>query len=192
MILFQYLDLLPKIPEHLLEQQQELHRNHYATPVRKLADGSSVVNIEYKRWDLDDELNQWLRENICVADSTGLQISRAVPGSTTHLCHTDSYPRRWVLNYMHKLGGTNIQTRFFKEIGQPLLRDPLTRPTPEKDPNIELIHSVVVEPNRWWLLNSGVLHDVINITGSRESITMGIHNANPFSRIPAYCNLVSF
>lgn len=190
MLLFAYLDKLPPIPTYLVEQQKERYQNHHALS-RTMPDGSVAVNIDYRRWDLDDDINSWLKQNICEADATGLQISRCVEGSTTHLCHTDSYPRRWVINYMFETGGTAATTRFFKEVGQPLTRDPLTRPVPEYDPGIEVIHSVVIEPYRWCILNSSVLHDVVGITGERKSITMALSDKDPFSRIPAYQNSIS-
>lgn len=191
MILFCYLDQLPKIPERLITQQEKLHVNYKINPARKAEDGEIVPNVEYIRWDLDEELDAWIRKNVANPDTTGVQQSLARPGASTHLCHTDSHPRRWVLNYTYSLGGDNVNTRFFKEVGQPLIRDSLVRPVPEKNSNIELIYSTQVEVNRWWLLNSSVLHDAVGITGSRESITLGINTENPFSVIPLYQDSVN-
>ena len=212
MILFAYLDKLPAIPKELVIQQQAAYENYradvedrlknndtsinnrwnipstmiqwHANFERQLENGDIAHNIDYNRWSLTTEMNQWIESNICKADSAGLQISSVRPNSDTHLCHTDSYPRRWVLNYMYAVGGENIRTRWFKEPGQPVVRPPLT--VPNNLARLELLHSTIIEPHRWYLLNSSVLHDVVGITSSRESISLGIANDNPFFRIPHY------
>ena len=186
MILFVYLDSLPSIPIELIKQQQQVYKNFKSALQRRLDTGEIIQNIDYDRWNLTAELIQWLESNICKADSNGLQISNARPDSDTHLCHTDSYPRRWVLNYMYNAGGKNIQTRFFREYNQPLIRPPFTAPT--NLVSLELLCSLTIDTNRWYLLNSSVLHDVVGIAGSRESITLGIADSNPFPRILSYEN----
>jgi hypothetical protein len=214
MILFAYLDKLPAIPEALIRQQQTAYENWRAeledrlknndnstytrwsslSPMvqwhaafeRQLENGDIAHNINYNRWSLTTEMNQWIESNICKADSAGLQISSVRPNSDTHLCHTDSYPRRWVLNYMYTVGGENIHTRWFKEQGESLIRPPLT--VPNNLTKLNLIHSTVIESHRWYLLNSSVLHDVVGITSNRESISLGIADNNPFVRIPSYQN----
>lgn len=184
MILFAYMDLLPPVPMELILQQQKNIKNFKSGLERRLDSGEIAHNIDYDRWDLSEELIQWLKYNVCEADSMGLQISSVRPDSDTHLCHTDSYPRRWVLNYMYETGGENIQTRFFREPGQELIRPPFTAPT-DLDALVPL-HSLIIETNRWYLLNSSVLHDVVGITGSRASITLGMADDDPFFRIKGY------
>jgi hypothetical protein len=45
-----------------------------------------------------------------------------IQGSHKHLPHTDSPPRRWVLNYMWETGGNNVRTQIYHERGQLLER----------------------------------------------------------------------
>jgi hypothetical protein len=189
MIFFTYLDNLPSVPDTLLDKITMTDKQYAVLPERTMKDGTVVKNIECNRWNMDSELVDWLDQNICHSDQFGFQVSTSLPGANTHLMHTDSYPRRWVLNYYVDVGGENVQTRFFIEKNQPLIRDALTRSN-DLD-QLDLLYSVNIKPKRWCLLNGGILHDVVGITGSRKYFSLAISDNNPFVKIPAYKDLLS-
>lgn len=218
MILFVYLDKLPKIPDNLLKQQEEefarwhesgIEKNYlqrsflnraeerfkyfedYKPLQRKLVSGEIAHSINYERWDLTNELNLWVEENICKGDNIGMQISFPVtPGSHKHLPHTDSHPRRWVLNYMWETGGEKVRTQIYHERGQLLERQAMLAPT--NFDKLELLRSFIIQPHRWYLLNTRVIHEVVGISGCRKTISMGISDENPLKRIPSYNGTIDF
>lgn len=218
MILFVYLDKLPKIPNELLKKQEEefarwhnsgieknyLQRSFLNRPEerfkymlgpkpmqRKLVTGEIVDSINYERWDLTNELNSWIEEHICKGDNIGMQLSfPVIQGSHKHLPHTDSPPRRWVLNYMWETGGDNVRTQIYHERGQLLERQAML--APNNFDNLELIRSFVIQPYRWYLLNTRVIHGVEGILDFRKTISMGLSDENPLKRIPSYYGTIDF
>lgn len=187
MLLFKYLDNLPKVPEHLIPTEVDIDKQrNYTAEMRTMTSSSGdIPNILYTRNNASKELNDWIVDNI--SDKLflpSIQTSHYIGGSETHLAHTDSFPRKWVLNYIYERGGENPSTNFYREKSQPLVRPHLTKPT-DKD-SLQLVKSVHVDTHRWWILNALVIHDVVGITGNRSSITAGIGMMNPFSVLKNY------
>ena len=189
MFLFAYLDKLPPVPQHLLDAQGLDEKQYYATPERVMADGTTIKNVDCQRWEVTPELEKWIQEHIAKSDQTGYQITKPLPGVSTHLVHTDSWPRRWVLNYIPDLGGDNVITNFYREKDHPISRGILVRP--KRLDNLELLQSVKVQANRWCILNTSVLHEIINLTGPRVYVTIGIGLEDPFPAIHAYKDYLS-
>jgi len=143
-------------------------------------ESGSVDNLLYTRHHISPELVAWINSNISEhIDQIGFQISAATQQSTTHLCHTDSYPRKWVLNYLVDLGGSDVTTNFYYEQGHGLLRGHLERPLDMT--KLDKIYSVKIETGRWHILNALILHDVTGIETARKSVSAGIATENPFS-----------
>jgi hypothetical protein len=179
----EYLDQLPTIPVELIQELKdyvEQQQVQFVSPDRHLVDGDKKIeNILYKRWTLPDNLLHWISENISNKyDAIGFQIHDvSVRGGTDHLPHTDSFPRKFVLNYNIQTGGDNVITSFYQEKGQPLHRDHLTRPASLDD--LELLESTVVEPFRWHLLDALVVHGVKGIESKRMALSIGFNSENP-------------
>jgi len=188
---YRYLDKLPKVPLSLLREISDYapeHREYVSVIDRVMTDkNANVPNLMYRRWTITPALTEWLKHNISdQLDKVGVQMSSPYNGSGVHLPHTDSHPRRWVLNYIVELGGDNVLTSFYKEKGHPLVREHLTRP--ESYDDLELVEQFKAEPGRWWVLNAQIIHDAINITGNRISITCAISADNPLSVLKGYEN----
>lgn len=189
---FKYLDELPRIPNELIQELKEYvaqQQVQFVSPTRHLEAGDKKIeNILYKRWALPNRLETWIKENISDAyDSIGFQIHDvSARGGTDHLPHTDSFPRRWVLNYNIQLGGDNVLTSFYQEKNQPLFRDHLTRPTSLDD--LELLETIKIEPFRWHVLSSLVIHGVTGIESKRMAISIGINSQDPLGRINKLSN----
>lgn len=189
MFFFAYLDALPVIPSELIECQSRQLLQYHAATERKMRDGSLINNIDCQRFEVTEDLSRWITDEIGQIDQIGYQIVKPNEEITTHLVHTDSHPRRWVINYLLALGGESVETNFYKEKGYPLLRDTLTRPDDLKD--LEKIYSFKAEPRKWYLINSRILHDVKNLQQDRIYITLGIDDINPFGKLHRYRNLIN-
>lgn len=82
--------------------------------------------------------------------------------------HID-YRRSATLQYIIDTGGDNVRTNFYQERGGPLFQD--TAPNLEYD-DVDLIDSVHMKKNCWYLFRSDVLHDVTGIENTRRHISV--------------------
>jgi hypothetical protein len=175
MILYQYLDYLPSIPqdmvEHMVNRYQE-QKILFTVPERlTLRAGKSVKNISYTRYQLATELEQWIKTNVCEEfNCAGFQTQTPHLPGQSHLPHTDTWPRRWVLNYNLHTGGPKVTTQWYQEQGHNLLRNDCTRPASLD--SLVCVESVQLEPCRWHILNTSVLHAVDNIETTRMTISL--------------------
>ena len=172
MILFQYLNALPPIPEHLLQDPY-------------LPDESKIgfQDGEYTRWALRYKLEDWLYNNISQqVFISGLQI---ITGDIP--LHCDK--RHWALNYIIDPGGDTVKTSLHKLPGEPTLQKPSARAW--NATQSEELYSVIIEPFRWHIINTHVLHRVDGVTGKRLAVTMGLNGDDPFKQIKNYGGLLS-
>ena len=176
MLLFRYVDHLPAVPMHLIDQTRQLIREapvDHAVPARTVTVGNLIHhNVEYNRYRACEELTEWIHNNITKNYvSMGVQIQNPGDDNHTHFPHTDTAPRHWVLNYNIQPGGDKVITHWYQQHGYTLIREGTTRPSNLDD--LEIVDSVQIQPFRWHLLNTSVLHGVTNIQHPRIAITMG-------------------
>jgi len=172
MILYQYLTALPPIPTHLLQDPY-------------LPDESRIGfrDGEYTRWALRFKIQEWLEKNISEEILiSGMQI---ITGDIPMHCDK----RHWALNYIIDPGGEAVRTSFHKLPGESTLQAPSARAWNASQS--EELCSVVLEPNRWHILNTHVLHSVSGVTGQRMAVTLGLNKDNPFDDIKGYQKLLS-
>ena len=100
-------------------------------------------------------------------------MSKTVPA------HCDK--RLWAVNYILKTGGSGVTTTFYQEVGQPILREPATRV--QENAKLDVIDQVIIEPFRWHILSTVVLHGVENIESQRQAVTLGLNSTDPFSEL---------
>lgn len=183
MLLYQYLDLLPQIPEELLQDPIP----HYGPDNIGYTDGGSNYEATYTRWGINQALTEWLRDNIInnVAIA-GIQImswgNEVPPGRRKVNPHCDK--RKWALNYIYETGGDAVTTSFYCERGHKTIRAPGTRL--QDFSKLDKIDSIVLEPRRWHVLNTNVLHGVTNVETTRKAVTVGINIPNPLEAINYY------
>ena len=167
MLLFQYLDQLPKIPVELL-----------ADPYIPDPAQIGFQDVGYTRWALRPELKSWLANNISTQiDIAGYQII-----SEDVNAHFDR--RQWALNYVVHTGGPCVVTAFFKDRKSPLQVDQVYRL--DQTEELDFLFDHCVEPSRWHILNTRVLHSVKGIETERVAVTIGLNTDNPFSLINGY------
>lgn len=185
MILFEYLDHLPRVPDALVDQVLTTIQHSpvdFAVPSRAVyIDHNLVENITYNRHHPIAELTEWIHKNISDQYvSFGVQVHTPKQHSHTHFPHTDTAPRHWALNCNLEPGGLDVTTCWYQEQGYPMIRPGPTRP--ENINQLELLQSVVIQSRRWHVINTQVLHAVHNIEQPRIAITLGFEN-NPWEHV---------
>lgn len=164
MLIFQYLDHLPKIPPALLQDPY-------------IPDPTLIgfQDTGYTRWAIRPELKSWLAENI----SQDVAIAGYQVISQDVNAHCDK--RLWAVNYIVDPGGPNVVTTLWQQPGLPVSREPSIK-IPEYA-KLNMLESVCIESGRWHVLNTRVLHSVKGIKTARSAITIGLNSADPFSLI---------
>jgi len=124
-----------------------------------------------------EDWDAWVRENI-VDDfiESGLRVSE--PVSDTHGAHTDPL-RKWKLYYLIERGGEDATTCFYRETGQPVIRDLDDGSVVCNNMDeLEVIDRVQWPMNQWVLLNTMIIHGVEGIQGYRYNFTVSIKPRN--------------
>jgi len=141
-------------------------------------DGKVYKDAIYSRYHSDQPVYEWYFKNVIryVKDkqtqvAPGVQILS--DGTAFHF-HTDGKARPYVLNYMLDLGGDNVETVFGQEPVFPITREPFLNKFHCEEYNI--LDRTVLPNNTWVILNSKVLHGVINMERPRICLSMGITN----------------
>jgi hypothetical protein len=176
----------PPIPEHIINSLESslidntvvgdigYGEKHIKNNKQLVACGYSMGNI------VNSELTSWLEENIPDISSrfnilyqTQCSLDN-IP--STHIVHTDRL-RLTALNYIIDTGGSDVLTSWYKEEGKNLHRLQKT-PGSQSDSgavdykNLQLLESVILEKNHWYIIDTRILHDVDNITSTRKSISI--------------------
>jgi hypothetical protein len=176
----------PPIPEHIINSLESslidntvvgdigYKEKHIKNNKELVACGYSMGNI------VNSELTTWLEQNIPDINTRFnilYQTQRSnnnVP--STHIVHTDRL-RLTALNYIIDTGGDNVMTSWYKEDGKELQRSKKITGSQSDSgavdyKNLQLLESVNLEKNNWYIINTRILHDVDNITATRKSISI--------------------
>ena len=160
---------LPDIVEYLSTDKQKTRLIQHR--------GVTVQSRSQKGRHMGEDWAAWVRENI-VDDflETGLRISE--PVSDTHGAHTDPI-RKWKLYYLLERGGNDAVTCFYKENGQPVVRDLNDNMLVFNNmDSLEIVEQVHWPLYQWVLINTMVIHSVENIQGYRTNFTISIKPEN--------------
>lgn len=179
------LDFLPKLPQNLVDEAmkialdetraipqtgelyKELSPKIWFREIKDL-DGKIVRGRPNIKFPLSKEFNQWVRENIC-ATHDGSFVNVAYQNKegdgTTAPIHTDM-SRDWVLLYLLEKSNPDQYTMFWKQNNHPIIRSRSTFLNDWDD--CEKIGEVCYETEKWYLMNTLVLHSIHNIQGDRR------------------------
>lgn len=189
MLLFQYLPRLP-LPDPTYFKDTS---NWILNFNKQTADSINESGIHYSLWNLPVAIEQWIDLNIINSRAFTSQIDfrtfQATGSSSMLLCHTD-YIRKWALTCLLDCGGSEVYTNFYIEPGYPLIREQGLKFINNK---LTKIYSVKIQPLRWHLLNTEVIHSVTGLTDTRKSVTIGFTTDDPFEYIRGYsdtCRLI--
>lgn len=134
-------------------------------------DGKQYTRATYRRFNVPELVSKWVSKNIC-EDFSQIGVHLMASGGAFSP-HTDGGPRMYILNYLIHTGGDNVETKFWQEKGQSLVREGPAMQYSNAD-NLDLVSSVVVSKGTWSALYGKVIHSISNITGSRIALTIGL------------------
>jgi hypothetical protein len=141
----------------------------------------SQITAQYKyfapkgfaKYKVSHNLKNWLLLNVVsnlknylVTDMSIQTISPSYP-TTPHVDGAGEVSVFYILD----LGGDNVQTSWFVQGGYPLVRDRTVRNIRTFD-NVEMCFTTTLQPKKWVLLQSNILHNVTNITTLRTSVAL--------------------
>ena len=168
MILFQYLDHLPQVPTELTQD---------AAVFDQALIGKQDLAFNYTRWPMREDLLSWIKSNI--TNETAIAGIQIITGDVA--IHRDR--RRWALNYLIDTGGSAVTTQWHQIPGVPIIDvlNPETKSRALNATDVRTILQKTVEPSRWHLISTEVLHSVTGVTGRRQAVTIGLNNDEPLS-----------
>ena len=124
------------------------------------------------------EFDQWVRKNITNDfEDAGVNwtIITERPNNLDQVstgAHTDT-SRDFTLIYLLKTGGNHVQTVFYQETDQPLLRRPRTHG--EDLTKLTKLVQIEIPLHTWFIIDSRILHSVENLTHSRVAFQVGLY-----------------
>ena len=128
----------------------------------------------FTKYSVSDNLEKWLKQNV-ISKLENYQLSDVISVQTISSSypitpHVDGAGEVSVF-YILDLGGDNVQTSWFLQDGYPLIRDRTVRNINTFD-NVKMCFSKKLQPKKWVLLQSNILHNVTNITTLRTSVAL--------------------
>lgn len=186
----EYLDHLPAIPPELVGDLRRFQTNMLIRSTHANAgDLDQTPKTHYGDLDPDKfygfeisgPLLDWIRANVL---DEPVVTNAVFFGPRKETIDTDKsrYPhvdvtRNLCLMYVTEPGGECVETKFYKHKDHPVYIEPdikmgdSIRGNPE---DLTEIDSIQIEPNRWALLNSRIIHKVTGIDNMRVNIQLSL------------------
>lgn len=151
---------LPHIPKHIINNISKFYANptnisiarDSASEYVKPNDPDNPDNIPYAWTDLNNEiLNEWCQNNICEDMYFAFQIIQGKNGNLK--MHKDKGTRQKLI-YLVETGGENVVTNFYDD-------DKKTKK-----------QSIVIEPNRWHIMDVTQFHEVCGIEKNKTRLSI--------------------
>lgn len=186
-----YLDHLPKIPEHLIQNLEQYQQNTCTRLTSQTQYGGLDTDNDpvteqldpnkFYSFGINGELKQWLLENIfpCPVDTSVYFYgprTETLNSDRSRFTHVD-ITRDMSLLYLTDPGGPDVRTVFYKHKDYPLFFEPGIVPWAHNfDPNdMHVVDDVCIEPKRWVLLNGRIIHKVTGIYTFRVNIQLSLN-----------------
>lgn len=170
-IYYNFLNDLPKLPLSLV---LEVYRS--IDPKFKFYNRNGI-----SKYSVTENLSNWLEENVLnkldstlhigssAVSKTGIAIQKITKEYQHNPPHTDG-AGELVLFYFLSLGGDAVQTIWYREEGQSLVRSLGIKETDSA--SLFEVHRVIIPESRWVMLTSNIFHGVDNIQDDRVSISI--------------------
>jgi hypothetical protein len=178
---------LPPIPSGLLFNLDFCSEEKFLPDVgfgqTFVKDNKLKTNTSYSKYSLiNNQLIKWIKQTVPPwPEHESLTIQKSAPNNNLkdclHPAHHD-LRRIFALNYVLNAGGDSVVTSWYKDINQPILRNPnrprgvLTDSGPMNYDTSICLGSAQFELHKWYLIRTNVLHDVDHIDHERSSITI--------------------
>lgn len=189
---------LPTIPQDLLmfldPSAQQLEPNRSVKDIgygkKQIKNGQELIPCSYVNAALAHEpLLQWLKEHLEFLNETN-RFFFQYQTAGSHIVHTD-LKRRYALNYIIEDGGDNVVTAWYQQHNMPLVRQ-TKQPGQQTDTgNVDYnelveVDRVICVPHKWYLISTGILHDVDTVQTVRKSISLGFFNETVMDDLAPY------
>lgn len=193
---FEILDL-PPIPLHLIQEIRErlgndtkfLAKKSYQSLAgfeeyrnRKLSytNGEIKLSVTADRYLPSDALTSWITTNVHV-NPISININLTNVNSNTFGPHVDP-GRRQIIIYVIDPGGDDVTTKWWRQIGYPVIRTDLQDITLKYNADVsdytqlEECASLRISPGQWVkFCDTAILHSVENLTSCRLTVQIPIH-----------------
>lgn len=178
---------LPPIPEELLLFEEEPPNRKVGDigyGKKQIKDGRELVPCSYTNTTVTHQpLLDWLEKTLPIMGRVFLQYQ----STGAHIVHTD-LKRRWALNYIVETGGDNVVTAWYQQHGMPLVRGTKGPGMQTDTGNVDYseltkVDQVVCQQHKWYLISTGVLHDVDSVETLRRSISIGYFDEDTIDKM---------
>jgi len=164
-------DRVEKNRVNALKQLPGYSEYQYRTITAK--DGSTFTTAGTHRYAIGTEFEDWVREYF-QQDPKGCGISIFDNVGPALAPHVDA-SRNFTIQYLLDLGGDNVDTVWYKEKGQDIVRPDLRSnfnpsATIDSYDRVEEIDRVRLPLHKWGCLHANILHSVENVKGPRLAI----------------------
>lgn len=190
---------LPQIPEHLLVFEnpvtQKLETNRLVKDSgygkKQFKNGRELIPCSYTNIELTHEpLLEWLNENLDFIKEEKVKFFFQYQTAGSHIVHTD-LRRRFALNYILDEGGEDVVTAWYRQEGQPLIRQIKQKGQQTDTGNVDYdelteVDRVVCRKGRWYLISTGILHDVDCVQTLRRSVSIGFFGETVIDDLKEY------
>jgi len=140
--------------------------------------GNTQQRAVYRRYYLSEQAVAWVTEHIGEYSEMGSQLMRNGSAFTPH---TDGGHRRYILNYLVDAGGSSVETQWFQEKGQMLVRDCQAMQFPDAS-KLDLIKTVVIPEKTWSMIYGKIIHAVVGMTNKRIQLSISF-SAEEFKKL---------
>ena len=184
MFLYKEIDF-PQVPNELFEVDflnMDTVVNDLGYGKQHTKNGQIVKACQYSYTRIKYQpLVDWLSSLLPGLDKSRMMLQQQTNiFGPTHIVHSD-IGRSYALNYIRSIGGDNVVTSWYQEKNKPLKRKKFQGGQQADSGfvdynNLEVLGSTIFQQNKWYLLATDILHDVDNITGIRQSITINFRD----------------
>ena len=122
---------------------------------------------------------EWINTNIG-GNLRDIEVTWSTTGLDSIGVHTDR-GRNYALMYLLDQGGSNCVSTVYQEEGFPVIRERATHVHDRG--SLKIIHSYIAEKNRWYILDTRVLHTVDNIEKFRIAIQCSYDDVSHFEKV---------
>jgi hypothetical protein len=196
MILYSYLDALPHIPDEIIEliyqdRSQEKIETYKDLNGRISYDNKvSLIFSEHLSISVPKKMKEWLDKNIMISPQPCIRSFSPKNNIDHFFAHADKF-FTYSLNYIIETGGDDVVTTWYKEPGKNFFFGTQGNFSASVTDDDKLL-SVCLEPRRWCLLNTEVLHDVKNLKSRRLFVGLFIDKKDPWKCIPYYSKIIGY
>jgi hypothetical protein len=141
-------------------------------------DGISYTSRRQRRFPLGEDFDQWCKQHIDTNCFYG-SICTNEGADPYHGPHIDPY-RNYGLLYVIDTGGPDVKTSWWKKPNNPIMYPRREYPPLlyEDYSNLEMIESITMDLNTWYLINVRVMHSVENVLHRRITIQTSLNDSS--------------